>query len=211
MNEFFLHLAVPLLLLGGILIIFNTLIKKDTKKNEHKFKDYIELNRKADFTRTKPIENSRFIKIDISKFPLLEEKDNLSEEEKKALKLQKEVLSSCSKKMGHFKESNLELKQLYGIANLESIIEYEENYSSFMTLLFKWAKALAEANFKDYAITVLEEGISLGLDLSKAIIFLADLYKEKNDIPNLEKLYSLTKTSENIGMKIACSHIKTLL
>lgn len=211
MYDFFMYLAVPLLLLGGILIIFNTLIKQDTKNTKNKFENYIALNRKADFSRTKPIENSRFIDININNFPIMEEKQNFTDAEKKAFKLQNDFLVCASKKMGHFKENNLELKQMYGIANLESIIQYEDNFSSFMSVSFNWAKALSDADMKNEAIQVLEEILKLGLDTSKPIILLADLYKEKNIINKLEQLYNMTKASDDVSLKLANSHIKTLL
>lgn len=198
-------------MLMGILIIFKTLVKKSSKDYEKREKDYIERERQASFSRAKTIEQSRYIVPDIQKFPIIQEYEAKNEKEIKAYNIQQSVLEKAQKTMAHFNETNLELKQMYGIANLESIIQYEENYSEFLHKLNLWSKALIDADKKNDAIKVLEEGINLGMDFSQSFIQLADLYKEDNNLPALRNLYKIAQQTKNVTMPKVVTYIKNFL
>lgn len=204
-------LFAPFLMLMGILIIFTTLVKKSSKDYKKRKNEYIDRERQASFSRAKAIEQSRYIIPNIQKFPIIQEYEVRSEKEIEAYNIQKSVLEKAQKTMAHFSETNLELKQMYGIANLESIIQYEENYSAFIHKLNLWAKALIDADKKKDAIKVLEEGINLGMDFSKSFIQLADLYKEDNNLPALTNLYKIAEQNKNFTMLKVAMYIKDLL
>lgn len=211
MDRFFLTLIPPVLFFLGILIIFQTFLRRSTKKSEKNKKAFIEEEREASFVRAKDIEQTKFIKPDIEKLNVLREEEAKTEREIYAYGLQKSVLEKASKPMLHFEQNNLELKKMYGPANLESIILYEENYNSFLNKLNSFSKALADADRKKEAIQILEEGIELGLDFSRSFILLADLYYEQNEIDKLKKLYDLVTKSNNITINKVITYIDNLL
>lgn len=211
MDRFFLTLIPPVLFFLGILIIFQTFLRRSTKKSEKNKKAFIEEEREASFVRAKDIEQTKFIKPDIEKLNVLREEEAKTEREIYAYSLQKSVLEKASKPMLHFEQNNLELKKMYGPANLESIILYEENYNSFLNKLNSFSKALADADRKKEAIQILEEGIELGLDFSRSFILLADLYYEQNEIDKLKKLYDLVTKSNNITINKVITYIDNLL
>lgn len=211
MDRFFLTLIPPVLFFLGILIIFQTFLRRSTKKSEKNKKAFIEEEREASFVRAKDIEQTKFIKLDIEKLNVLREEEAKTEREIYAYGLQKSVLEKASKPMLHFEQNNLELKKMYGPANLESIILYEENYNSFLNKLNSFSKALADADRKKEAIQILEEGIELGLDFSRSFILLADLYYEQNEIDKLKKLYDLVTKSNNITINKVITYIDNLL
>lgn len=211
MDRFFLTLIPPVLFFLGILIIFQTFLRRSTKKSEKNKKAFIEEEREASFVRAKDIEQTKFIKPDIEKLNVLKEEEAKTEREIYAYGLQKSVLEKASKPMLHFEQNNLELKKMYGPANLESIILYEENYNSFLNKLNSFSKALADADRKKEAIQILEEGIELGLDFSRSFILLADLYYEQNEIDKLKKLYDLVTKSNNITINKVITYIDNLL
>lgn len=204
-------LFAPVLILVGILIIFKTLLKKSSRDYKKRKNEYIEKERLASFSRAKAIEQSRYIIPDIQKFPIIQEYEARSEKEIEAYKIQKSVLEKAQKTMAHFEETNLELKQMYGVTNLETIIQCEENYSEFLHKLNLWANALVDADKKKDAIKVLEESINLGMDLSQGFIQLADLYKENNNLPALKNLYKIAEQNKNITMLKVVTYIKNLL
>lgn len=191
--------------------MFQIFLRRDTNRTLKKNEEFIKAEQEAAFSRAKDIEEEKFITVNIERFPLMEQKDIVSDEDKYAYSLQKAVLERAAKKMLHFEESNIDLKRMYGAGNLEFIIQYEENYTEFLRKLNSWAKALADADRKDSSIKILEYGIELGLDYTRSFILLADLYKEKNDISSLRDLYELTSKNESIAMDKVNSHIKNLI
>lgn len=205
------EIFVPVFFLIGIVIIFQTFLRRSDRITKRAKEEFLEREREASFSRVKEIEQERFISIDINKFPIMNAQDIKTDEEKYAYTLQNAVIEKSSKKMAHFDEENLELKKMYGASNLETIIQYEENYTEFLRKLSSWAKALADANRKDYAIKVLEEGMKVGLDYTKSIMLLADLYNEKKDTIALNNLYNLIKQNKSITMDKVVKYIETLL
>ncbi len=203
------EILVPVLFLIGIVTIFQTFLKRSDRIDKRAKEEFLKREREANFSRAREIEDNRFIKVDINSFPIMQNAQ--TEEEKYAYKLQQAVIQRASLKMAHFDESNLELKKMYGASNLEFIIQYEENYTEFLRKLSSWANALVDANKKEDAIKVLEQGIKLGLDYTKSVILLANLYKEKNDITSLNNLYNLVVKSQSITMNKVIKHIKNLL
>lgn len=205
------EIFVPVFFLIGIVIIFQTFLRRSDRITKRAKEEFLEREREASFSRVKEIEQERFISIDINKFPIMNAQDIETDEEKYAYTLQNAVIEKSSKKMAHFDEENLELKKMYGASNLETIIQYEENYTEFLRKLSSWAKALADANRKDDAIKVLEEGMKVGLDYTKSIMLLADLYNEKKDTIALNNLYNLIKQNKSITMDKVAKYIETLL
>lgn len=203
------EILVPVLFLIGIVTIFQTFLKRSDRIDKRAKEEFLKREREANFSRVREIEDSRFIKVDINSFPIMQNAQ--TEDEKYAYKLQQAVIQRASLKMAHFDESNLELKKMYGASNLEFIIQYEENYTEFLRKLSSWANALVDANKKEDAIKVLEQGIKVGLDYTKSVILLANLYKEKNDITSLNNLYNLVIKSQSITMNKVIKHIKNLL
>jgi len=203
------EIFVPLLFFIGIIIIFQTFLRRGDKSFKRKKEEFIKQELEASFSRAKDIEEYRFIKVNINSFPIMQSAN--TEEEKYAYKLQTAVIQKASLKMAHFNESNLELKKMYGATNLDSIIQYEENYTEFLRKLSSWANALVEADKKEEAIKVLEEGMKLGLDYTKSIMLLADLYKEKKDIISLNNLYNLVCKNQDVLMNKVIKYIENLL
>lgn len=201
----------PVLIIIGLIVIFQTFLKRSTRKYERNKNNFIEQEQQASFSRAREIEEERYIKPNIENFPIMLSEDTKTEEELYAYKLQQAVLLKLDKPMGHFEENNIELKKLYGAVNLEVIIQSEENYTEFLHKLNAWAKALVDADKKYNAIKVLEEGIKLGMDFTQSFILLADLYKETDNKEDLKKLYDLTKQNKNITMGKVVSHIESLL
>lgn len=205
------EIFVPVFFLIGIVIIFQTFLKRSDRITRKAKEEFLEREREASFSRVKEIEQERFINIDINNFPIMSTQDIKTDEEKYAYTLQTAVIEKSSKKMAHFDEENLELKKMYGASNLETIIQYEENYTEFLRKLSSWAKALVDANKKDDAIKVLEEGMKVGLDYTKSIMLLADLYNEKKDNEALNNLYNLIKQNKSIIMDKVVKYIENLL
>lgn len=186
--------------------------KKIRKAND----EFFEKERKAMFARKKPLDNLNYIKVSLDNLPLLKE-DNLesySFYEKQAFKYQEDAFKYLDKPMLNLTGiNNTDLKLEYGSANLNTIIEYEQNYQNLLENLFKWGDSLHKANRIDDAILVLEKGVNIESYLSKNYILLADLYKKTNQKNKLIELKEIVnkKTSDNLLFKKVINHINNLL
>lgn len=204
-------IIIPFLFFIGLIIIFQTFIKRGDRIIKHSKEQFLKDEQEASFFRAHEIESSRYIVPDISKFPLMDESQIKTKEDEYAYTIQQEVLTKSHKAMAHFEEGNLELKKMYGAAHLEFIAQSEENYNSFLQSLQAWAKALVDADNKTAATQVLEQGIAIGLDLSSSFILLADLYKDSHNTQELLKLLQLTKESKNITMGKVVTYIENII
>lgn len=101
-----------------------------------------------------------------------------------------EVERCAARKMIRFEEhvTNLELKQRYGLAQLDLIAQYEENFTLYQKALTDWGAALVEEGNKARALTVLGEAITLGSQYRDTYKLVADIYADRGDSESLEAL-----------------------
>jgi len=204
-------ILVPVFIVIGFIIIFQTFLKRSDRISRLNKESFLEDEQKASFSRVHTIESSRYIIPNIDNFPIMKENEINNSEDEYAYTMQQIALTKATKVMGHFEETNLELKKMYGASNLESIIQSEENYNDFFQSLQAWAKALTEADRKSDAIKVLEEGLSVGLDFTNSFLLLANLYKESGNKEALIKLLELTKENKNITIGKVTTYIENII
>ncbi len=75
-------------------------------------------------------------------------------------------------------KDNTDLKLLYGVANLNTLIRYESTYDLMIEKLTKWANAFIDRKMDKEAIIVLEETVKIGPHLNKNYDLLILLYKK---------------------------------
>lgn len=196
------------------IIFYNIRLRKADKKIQKENEDFLEKERKAMFVRRKPLDDLNYIKISPDGLPKLKEDDINSTYEKQAYQYQQEAFDYFNKPMLNLDGiNNTDLKLQYGPANLNTLIEYEQNFHRLQETLFKWGNSLYKANRFDEAILVLEKAISIESDLSKIYILLAELYTKTN---NKDKLLDLNKITEkkarnNMIFRKVQTHIHNLL
>lgn len=89
--------------------------------------------------------------------------------------------------------SNTDLKEQYGVANLNTLEEIGDNFDSMSKIIAEIAEKRFE--IKDYSvvITLLEFLVSKKTDLSKAYIILGDAYSETNKYSKIPDLITIVK------------------
>lgn len=179
--------------------ILGFLIASSGKKynaDKKRFDSFLQREMEANYTRKKEIEADYFYTADLSGLPF----HDYPAEKTKLIKTQQSVKTQAGKKMLHFdqKKTNLELKLGYGIANLDNIIMYEENYNAYIRALTNWAEELLADQNLDDAVSVLEESVRLGSELSKSYSMLAKAYTIRDDRYKLDGLY--TAAQNNIAL-----------
>lgn len=177
--------------------IFAYLRKKQTRHQNNAEDSFLEKEQKANLTRRKDISGLPYITIPLDKFPIgIYENDSIRECESTLQTLSdKKILNLGAK-------TNTELKLEYGLANLNILTEYEQNFNTLCQTLLSYATALMQAEQNAAAQTVLEYGIEIGSDMSQNFLLLADLYRTNGTperiselIEKAEQLDSLMKNS----------------
>ena len=89
---------------------------------------------------------------------------------------------------------------MYGVANLNLLTQYDENYTRLIVLLNKIGKALYD--YPEDAKAFLEYSVSIGSDIRQTYEMLANIYMDKKDekafdrlLESAEKLSSLSKAT----------------
>lgn len=170
-------------LLVIVILIFTLFLRKGFKGHYNLAERYLEEGREANYARRRDIEPEYFFVPDVSKLPLSEDSSQA----------QNIVLACSRKKMLRFPEkmTNIALKKAYGVANIELIAEYEENYDQYIKALIDWAETLLEDGENAKATPILEEAINLGSEYRKSYWLLVDLYVQAGDAEKLQALLNL--------------------
>ncbi len=176
----------PLLIITiGLIIAFRVRMRYSTKNYHGKMDDYIKVEEEANLIRKQEIDKKYFVVPNINKLPIL---DYECETELSAC--QNTVIKKSQLKMIHFDKqmSNLELKKIYGVNNLQKIINYEEHYNMYISALNKWAEELIKAEKISDAEKVLQEAVIFGSDYLMTYTLLIDIYIKQNQAYELNKL-----------------------
>jgi hypothetical protein len=172
-------------------------LSKDSKRIDKARYNLIEKESRANSTRKKSISSLDYITISEKTILFIEINDDIIKKYQNGFDklLDKKILNLSNM-------SNTDIKMEYGPANLNALIEADDNYNELVRLLHNYGKRLYELNYTNEAIEVLEYSISIGSDMSTTYKLLADIYIRNNrtdDITRLiqsaEQLKSLTKNS----------------
>ncbi len=90
--------------------------------------------------------------------------------------------------------SNTQLKLDYGVANLETLSEYDANYTTLVTTVSRWAQLLLSENHPAEAQTLLEYAVSVQTDIAADYISLARLYLEAETPERISELLDVARS-----------------
>ena len=173
--------------------ILSLLRKKHTKRQNNISDKFWEKERIANQTRRQDISDLPYITIPLEKFPIgILENDTIKECEN--------ILSELSEKriLNLGTQTNTDLKLAYGSANLSSLTEYEQNFTTLCQTLVTYASALLSEEQPSSAQTVLEYGISIGSDVSQNFLLLADIYKSQGAVGKIEELIATAEQLDSL-------------
>lgn len=103
--------------------------------------------------------------------------------------------------------TNTDLKFKYGVANLNTLTEYDTNYNELITLLHNYGTLFTKDGYETQSLTILEYAVSIGSDISATYTTCAEIYL-KNNMP--EKFDWLKKEAEKISTSRKTSIINKL-
>lgn len=185
---------MPLLCLPFFIILlslFSLLRNRSSRSYQEKLNAFWEKEQRANLSRRKDISNLDYIQIPLDTFPVGKfADDRLSDYEKSLENLSHQKILNLSG------ISNTDLKLEYGAANLPILSEYDANFTTLARLISDYGSRLAELDYKQEAVTVLEFGIACQTDISKNYIQLYKLYKESGETAKANELAETVRNSD---------------
>lgn len=211
----FMQLILPYFII--FIVVLQILLRKNSKKNDEKIKQFWERERKANEVRKKDISNLNYIVIPNHLLPDRNLTDNTLEHNDDSFIANaftipeiKEAYHSFAsfhdKKMFNLNNcSNTDIKMEYGAANLTIMSEYDDNFVAMCKAAVKLANALDKNGMIEKAVPYLEFIVKSGTDISCAYSMLANYYIETNHTKKIDnlKLYanSLNSLTKDIILK----------
>ena len=181
-----------------IFLIFIVLwVRYETQKNSRieteDNQGFLERERQANFTRKADLTDLDYTVVPLDELPFAGSYDEvkssyslpegLSELTKSEIfDCEQKIIALSHKKilnLGHM--SNTDIKMEYGVANLQILIQYDENSSKLARLLAKWGKLLYENGEEDAAEKVLTYAVSCKSDIEDVFITLAKIYRNNGN------------------------------
>lgn len=157
-------------------------IKRNNKLYSKEETSFWEQESAANEVRRKPLDSLSFLSFDASGFlpknVLKDSYDTFCEANPRLKEIEDRLTFLSTRKMANLSAfTNTELKLSYGVANLKTLWEYDGNYSELITLLQEYASILADGDYIEEAVTVLEYAISAGSDISGSYELCCSLYQ----------------------------------
>ena len=123
------------------IILVSYEIAKSRRTTAEKESSFWEKENRANSTRRKSLDDLNYIRVPLEDLPM----DTMADDE---------TVSECHQTMRHLAQSpivnftgisNTDLKLRYGAPNIELLMGYDQNYTTLVRTLQKWAEKLHEA------------------------------------------------------------------
>lgn len=174
-----------------LLAIFAYFRNKATKADKAKQTAFFNREAMANAAPKKDLSFLPYITIDAN---LLDMKPSDSNE---IISLKKDLLNLSNKKIVNLTGiSNTDLKLTYGVANLATLTEYDENFTHLCTILIGIAEIYHHEGDIDSARLYLEYSVRIRSDITLVYTLLASIYREANET---EKLSALRQSAEELN------------
>lgn len=184
-------ILATLIILGSIL---GGLSKRHTKSTQKAEKDFWDKELAANHVRKKSLDDLNYVTIPLDTLPL-----RVMTDDEKVQEYIDTIQVLSGRKIVNFTGiTNTDLKLAYGTANITVLSEYDENFTTLITTMQRWAKRLYDGGFTDDACTLLEYAVSIGSDVSATYYLLADIYQSRG---TSDKLFELMDSASALNSK----------
>lgn len=202
------HFILPYFII--ILIVIQLYLKKSTRSGSERSKKYWEREQKANSTRKQDISSLNYIKWDDA-LPAIDNNLTLADilnNSPEALKAYNNIQTLKTEPMLNLSEySNTDLKLKYGVANLDTLTQYEDNYTSFIKSLSELGHILIEHKDISDAIAFLEYAVKIGSDIRLTYTDLYALYSEAGNASKIRQLRQYASLIKSVNKDLIVSAI----
>lgn len=188
----YINMFLILLLIWGVICVSRG-INRSNHTQAKKTRSFWDEESKANSVRKADISNLDYIILDLSILPM----DALLPE---LIHRANELKELATKKIINLSMyTNTDLKLMYGPANLESLTEYDTNYTQLIRLLNCIGKELVNLKQTSAAKEFLSYSLSIGSDISESFILLAQIYKDLGHTNDIELLIKAAERLDTIN------------
>lgn len=202
------HFILPYFII--ILIVIQLYLKKSTRSGSERSKKYWEREQKANSTRKQDISTLNYIKWDDS-LPAIDNSLTLADilnNSPEALKAYNNIQTLKTEPILNLSEySNTDLKLKYGVANLDTLTQYEDNYTSFIKSLSELGHILIEHKDISDATAFLEYAVKIGSDIRLTYTDLYALYSEAENASKIRQLRQYASIIKSVNKDLIVSAI----
>ena len=202
------HFILPYFII--ILIVIQLYLKKITRSGSERSKKYWEREQKANSTRKQDISTLNYIKWDDA-LPAIDNNLTLADilnNSPEALKAYNNIQTLKTEPMLNLSEySNTDLKLKYGVANLDTLTQYEDNYTSFIKSLSELGHILIEHKDISDATAFLEYAVKIGSDIRLTYTDLYALYSEAENASKIRQLRQYASIIKSVNKDLIVSAI----
>ena len=197
-------LFTTIVLCAGFIWLF---MKMTTKKTDNALDEYLERERKANSVRKQPLDSLQYISVnpDDFKIPEPSPNDRISE-------LYDSIISLSESKIVNLTGiTNTDLKLMYGVANLPTLTEYDQNFTQLCRNIYDLGSELTSLGYDDIAEMILLKGIDYGTDISGNYLLLADLYIKNGESAKINELIQSAESIRSLTKEATISKLKEKL
>lgn len=185
---------MPLFLICFIVfvIIIRVKLKQADSATSNADSAFWEREHNANFARAKDISSLAYVTVPDGTLPFCTTTDE------KEADLQEKVQACLSTKMLNLSQyTNTDLKEQYGIAHLEELSNYDQNFLTFSRALNNWGLYRYEQKDLESAKQILEYALSLQCDISTIYTTLGHIYAQENNLSKINDLIKHIESSDN--------------
>lgn len=159
-------------------------ISKTRRITERTSSSFWEKEARANNTRRQPLDDLNYITIPFEQLPmnLLSENERITEYHETLRSLSDSPIVNLTG------ISNTDLKLKYGAPNIDLLMKYDQNYTSLVRTLQKWAEELYGAGYTAETQAVLEFALSTNTDVSGTYRLLAQIYSAQGHQEKIDQL-----------------------
>ncbi len=181
-------------LVGFIWIgIFHHLKNRASKYDEENSLSFWQIEHQANTVRRKDISTLPYISIPLNELPFQEHANS------EIMEYQTIIQNLASQRIVNLSSmSNTDLKLTYGPANLDTLSEYDSNYTLLIRTLSDWGQSLFKQGDLSAARKIFEFGISCKTDIKNNYILLAQIYHENQEFNKISDLISQAETLDTL-------------
>lgn len=171
-------------------LILSRAIKRQRRQHEKTENDFWARESKANTVRRKPLDNLEYIKIPFDRLPtqLMAENETVAD----CLRILETLSSQQIVNLTGY--TNTDLKLEYGAANINTLSEYDQNYTLLVRTLQKWADILWDGGCRAEAAAIMEFAMETRTDISFTYYKLAEFYASKGDTHRIEELINTAQS-----------------
>lgn len=187
--------------------------KKSDKVSRKSSDDFWQRESDANTVRKKPLDNEDYIIIPDEIFveSLVPDYKKINDDD--AVK----ELDSINNTLASLKDKRIlnltgltatDIKEMYGVANLNIVSEYDDNYTLLVKNIARYGELLLSLNYQTEATKVLEFGIDSLTDITTNYKLLVGLYIENGQADKIEHLTEVANSLNSLNKNVILDILK---